>query len=218
MFPILCDIYAQARIAKVANPFPTNSPVVSIPRYRTKARMSTYDGTPVAEEYFPSTINLIRANTVEVVALPNTMTNILKTLGLPNTFRVSRKYFHISKIVVSDNGTSKEIPVVIRPDSRMQLYGEFKFTSDADSEVVGILIGNLNTETTDVQYSVTLTDTGATGGTFSVTSATCSIRLVPNGTMNGRVMVEPESRTLDIHLDPNKLCSGKISLIAGTSL
>ncbi len=206
-FPILVDIYSEPIIAELCNVYTTNSPVLSIPRVRIKSQTKSYDGTVVEESYIPTTKKLIRANVIEVNAVPGVTNNVftLATLS-PDNLKMNRRYTLATKLQVTEGGggsTTIEVPISIIPDSRNQLLGEFSFQDSGGGTVEGRLNGHVDYDKGDLTFNIT-TSGGTAGYTFAPDFCVFSLRFVPVATMNGRTKVVVETEMTDVFIDPNE--------------
>lgn len=206
-FPILVDIYSEPIIAELCNVYTTNSPTLSIPRVRIKSQTKSYDGTVVEESYIPTTQKLVRANVVEVNALPGVSNNVwtLATLS-PDNLKMNRRYTLLTGLQITEGGTGsavQTIDVSFIPDSRNQIVGDFSFTDSGGATVDCSITGHVDYEKGIITYNVIVGD-GSTGYTFTVDFATFSLRFVPVATMNGRTRVIVETEMTDVFIDPNE--------------
>lgn len=200
-FPILVDIYSEPIIAELCNVYTTNSPTLSIPRVRIKSQTRSYDGTVVEESYIPTTKKLIRANVVEVNALPSVANNVftLATLS-PENLKMNRRYTLMTQVQINDGTSDIDVDVSFIPDSRNQIVGEFTFEDGAANTVTCSVTGHVDYEKGIVTFNVI-----ADGpGTYTVNHAVFSLRFVPVATMNGRTRVIVETEMTDVFIDPNE--------------
>jgi hypothetical protein len=200
-FPILVDIYSEPIIAELCNVYTTNSPTLSIPRVRIKSQTRSYDGTVVEESYIPTTKKLIRANVVEVNALPGVANNVftLATLS-PENLKMNRRYTLLSQLSVNDGTSDITVDVSFIPDSRNQIVGEFSFEDGAANVVAGSVTGHVDYEKGIITYNVIMDGAGA----YTTNHAVFSLRFVPVATMNGRTRVVVETEMTDVFIDPNE--------------
>lgn len=206
-FPILVDIYSEPIIAELCNVYTTNSPVLSIPRVRIKSQTRSYDGTVVEESYMPTTKKLIRANVVEVNALPGVANNVftLATLS-PDNLKMNRRYTLLTQVQVTESGAGADVHTVdvsFIPDSRNQIVGEFTFEDSSAATVACSVTGHVDYEKGIITYNV-IAGAGGAGIVFTVDFAVFSMRFVPVATMNGRTKVVVETEMTDVFIDPNE--------------
>ena len=206
-FPILVDIYSEPIIAELCNVYTTNSPTLSIPRVRIKSQTKSYDGTVVEESYIPTTKKLVRANVVEVNALPGVSNNVwtLATLS-PDNLKMNRRYTLLTQVQITEGGAGSDvhnIDVSFIPDSRNQIVGDFSFTDSGATSVECSITGHVDYEKGILTYNV-IPGTGSAGVTFTVDFAVFSLRFVPVATMNGRTRVIVETEMTDVFIDPNE--------------
>ncbi len=200
-FPILVDIYSEPIIAELCNVYTTQSPTLSIPRVRIKAQTKSYDGTTVEESYIPTTKKLIRANVVEVTALPSQANNVftLATLSSDN-LKMNRRYTLLTSVKINDGSADVDVPVTFIPDSRNQIVGEFDYQdSGATATFTATITGHVEYEKGIITYNVIAGDP-----THNCIDATFSLRFVPVATMNGRTKVVVETEMTDVFIDPNE--------------
>lgn len=206
-FPILVDIYSEPIIAELCNVYTTNSPTLSIPRVRIKSQTKSYDGTVVEESYIPTTKKLVRANVVEINALPGVSNNVwtLATLS-PDNLKMNRRYTLLTQVQVTETAGGSDVHTVdvsFIPDSRNQIVGSFSFTDSGGATVECSITGHVDYEKGIITYNVIVGD-GSSGYTFQVDFAVFSLRFVPVATMNGRTRVVVETEMTDVFIDPNE--------------
>lgn len=206
-FPILVDIYSEPIIAELCNVYTTNSPVLSIPRVRIKSQTKSYDGSVVEESYIPTTQKLIRANVVEVNAIPGVTNNVftLATLS-PDNLKMNRRYTLATKVQITESGAGTdvhEVPVSFIPDSRNQILGDFSFADSSGATVECSITGHVDYDKGNVTFNV-IVGAGGAGINFTVDFAVFSLRFVPVATMNGRTKVIVETEMTDVFIDPNE--------------
>ncbi len=206
-FPILVDIYAQPIIAELCNIYPTDSPIVSIPRVVIKAITKSYDGSTTDERVIPTARNEIRAGQVDYNVVVATPTNLYTALTLSSDeFTMNRRYTLVTAINVTDSGgtATGALPLSIRADSRSQFVGESApVTTSNGGDVVAKLNGRVDFNTGDVIFNVYFE--GAAGDVAVMTADTVSLKLrfVPISTMNGRTVVRVETEMTDVTIDPS---------------
>lgn len=203
-FPILVDIYSEPIIAELCNVYTTNSPTLSIPRVRIKSQTKSYDGTVVEESYIPTTKKLVRANVVEVNAIPGVSNNVwtLATLS-PDNLKMNRRYTLMTKIQVTESGAgtdTHEVDVSFIPDSRNQIVGTFSFTDSGGATVECSVTGHVDYEKGIITFNIIFGD-GTSGVNFAADFAVFSLRFVPVATMNGRTRVVVETEMTDVFID-----------------
>lgn len=205
-FPILVDIYAEPIIIELANVYPVDKPMISIPRVRIKAQTKSYDGSTMTETYIPDNSTLIRAGVETVNVAPGTNTNIFTSLGLsPDNFKMNRRYTLMTTIRVTETGqAATDITVNFRPDNRNQWSETTTFQNSHSHDVTVNVHGHVNYETGVINWNAVITETVADGEAYTANYATISMRFVPTGTMNGRTKVLIETELTDVTIDPNE--------------
>ena len=215
-FPILTDIYAEPIISELANIYPTDKPMISIPRIKIKATTTGYDGTTVSTKYMPTATSLIRVGEETVQVQPGMSVNIFNALGDidSNKFKMNRRYTLATVIDVTEtkaDGTTTvnhSIPVSIRPDNRNQLIGEFSFV-DTPASGTGVTVnctlnGNVNFESGIIILNVVF-GAGTASHTFECNFVSFKLRFTPVGTLAGRTKVSVEQTNTDVTIDPKLL-------------
>lgn len=205
----MVDIYSEPIIAELANVYPVDKPVISIPRVKIKAQTRSYDGSTVEEAYIPTAYKLIRAGEVVVNVTPGTQTNVFTSAGLdPQKMKMNRRYTLMTKLDVTETDatnatTDYTLRCSFRPDNRNQIVNEVRFTGTGGSVVTASLTGNVNYEKGIITYQVIFTG-GAAGSTFACNYSEFSMRFLPISTMNGRTKVSIETTMTDVTIDPNE--------------
>ena len=205
----MVDIYSEPIIIELANVYPIDKPVISIPRVRIKAQTKSYDGTTTEESYIPINNKLIRAGIVTSNVTPNTNTNIFTATGLdPEKMKMNRRYTLMTKVAITetDAGSATHAQIIdvnFRPDNRSQWVEEFTFTDSGATEVTASVTGHINYEKGIISFQ-TIFAGGTAGSTFVTDYAEISMRFVPVATMNGRTKVIIETELTDVTIDPNE--------------
>jgi hypothetical protein len=203
-FPILVDIYAEPIISELCNVYPTDSPVVSIPRVRIKSKIVNFDGS-VVEKIIPTARELIRADFFEHNIAPGAPEALL-TAGLgadAAKFKMNRRYFSIVKANLTENGNAKTVSVSFRPDNRAGIKGTFTYQAADSGVCIFSIHGNVNWDTGEVIYSV-VSDTSATASTVVLQTMTFQCRFTPVESMKGRTQVGITTEMMDVTIDPNE--------------
>jgi len=208
-FPILVDIYSEPIIIELANVYPIDKPMISIPRVRIKAQTRSYDGSTIEESYIPDNSKLIRAGLVTSNVTPGTNTDIFVATGLdPEKMKMNRRYTLMTKVVITETDAGSavhahSVDVNFRPDNRSQWVEEFTFNDSGATEVTVSIQGHVNYEKGIVSFQA-IFDGGTAGSTFVADYAEISMRFVPVATMNGRTKVIIETELTDVTVDPNE--------------
>jgi len=209
-FPILTDIYADPVISRLATTYPTGKSIITIPKVELTASVKNTDGT-TSKFPMPRAQYLIRTKAETLDIIPNTSNNLFElssgfsTGEVNNTkTRVNQRYFMISTIEVKGdtggvNDTTTLVSLNIRPDARGQLHKEFQFKDSVGREGVGTLIGHVDWDSGNVQYSVSFGTIPAI--TFMALYCTCKCVYSPKTGDVGRVKVAINISGWDINVD-----------------
>ena len=208
-FPLLTDIYAEPIIAELANVYPVNAPVVSIPKVTIKSVTKSYDGTTTTETTIPTATQLVRAGTVNVNVAAGTAVNVFTAASLSSDeMKMNRRYTMITSVRVTETDAASnthvhDINVSLRPDNRNQFVQEITFQDSTGADTVIHITGHVNYDTGDVTVNATFTG-GAAGASFVMDYVTLTLRFTPFSTMKGRTKVEIRTDLRDVTIDPNE--------------
>ena len=208
-FPVLVDIYADPLISQVCTTFPTSKSVLSIPRMRIKATVTSYDGATETSLIIPTATELIRAAEETVVITPGINYNIYSGIGFTvATHKMNRRYTLLTSIAITETKTgggteSHTATVSFRPDARNQIARTFTFTDSTSTVITGNVMGHVDYDTGYVNTQITFA-VGASTSTFAATAVTFKLRFRPVGTNAGRTKVSVVSSMIDCVIDPNE--------------
>lgn len=209
-FPILTDIYADPVISRVATTYPTSKSIITVPKVELNASVRNADGS-TSKYPMPRAQYLIRTKAEAVNLMPNVSNNLFEqSVGFATgeinatKTRINQRYFIVTNIeVFGDSGGSSDtttlVALNIRPDARGQLHKEFQFRDSEGNDGNGTLIGHINWDTGDVQYSVTF---GTVAG-ISYECLYCGAKCVysPKTGDVGRVKVSIQISGWDVNID-----------------
>ena len=208
-FPILTDIYSDPIISKIATLYPTDKPIVTIPRITIESSVKNSDGT-TSKFRIPEYTTTVRTKP-EIITLTPGISNSLHGLSaggmvtVENAF-VNKRYFLINNIrFVNSAGTVINRPIVLRPDARGQLNTEFTYVDPNSNTYKFTIIGNTNWDTGIVQFSFTINNVTAPAATIPssmrVTSIDASVIFSARRGDVGRVKVGIKTEGWDINVD-----------------
>jgi len=206
-FPILVDIYSEPLLSMICTTYPTQKPIVSLPKYEIKASVKNTNGT-VSTYILPRPQHLIRAGLTDVTPLNPGENNDIYTLaggGLANATnsRINKRYFIINKMNITDNasGTNPtyDLNILVRPDARGQVEQEIQFKDSNNADCIAKIIGNINWDTGILTYSVIFT--GTAGVTYTCNYCSANTMFSPTTGDFGRVKVSPQLSMWDIDVD-----------------
>jgi len=209
-FPILSDIYADPVISRVATTYPTNKSIITIPKVELVASVKNSDGT-TSKYPMPRAQYLIRTKAETLNLLSNQSNNLFElsagfaTGEITNVkARVNQRYFLITQLeAFGDNGgvadTTTLVALNLRPDARGQLHKEFQFIDSANNNVSATLIGHVDWDSGNVQYSVTFSP--ITGYSFVCNYVVCKCVFSPKTGDIGRVKISIKVSGWDVNID-----------------
>lgn len=207
-FPILVDIYAEPIISELCNVYPTDKPVLSIPKVSIKATTKSYDGLREETAYIPTPTKMVRAGIEEVNISPATNTNVFTATGLNRDHMKMNRRFTLMKklsIIEKDNGgtilATHSIPVNFRPDNRNQIARTVTFLDNGGETATIQITGNVDYESGNITFQALPMD-GTVGNTYECEYATMNLKFTPVATMAGRTKVTVETEMTDITIDP----------------
>jgi len=209
-FPILVDIYREPNVAEIANIYPIDKPLISVPKANVKYQTRSYDGASVEEGYLPTGTKRVGAGLVRITVPPNSMTNIFSSqMYNPEYMKMNKRFTILNGIEIVEKNiqgntvSTFNVDVMVRPDSRNQLVCEFEF-NDSNAEVVtGVINGNVNYDKGIINFSVNFIG-GTSGHTYECIHADFDLRFIPQNTMNGRTKISIVNEVRDISIDPNE--------------
>lgn len=208
-FPILTDIYSDPILAEIVTTYPTNKPILTIPKINVTSKVKNTDGS-IATYSLPSASQLVRASAETIVLTPNVNNSLfsLSAGGLvtqDNAF-VNKRYFIITNVQLTASDSSTiDIPVMVRPDSRGQINHTVEFDDPSGDTLSATLIGNIKFDTGVVTFSATFGNvsspaTSVPGG-VSINSLSSDIIFSPRTGDVGRVKVSINTSGWDINVD-----------------
>lgn len=203
-FPILVDIYAEPIISEVCNVFPTDSPVLSVPRVRIKSTTKSYDGTSEVSRIIPTNRELVRADTVNITITPSTTANVFTTAGISaNDFKMNRRRFLMTSFDIEDSATTPAtnitVDYVIQTDNRNQLNGVTTFQDSGGATVTARITGHVDFDSGNILTNIELT--GGTPSNYTITGINFKCGFTPVNSMNGRTEVTIETEMMDLSID-----------------
>jgi hypothetical protein len=208
-FPILTDIYSDPILSEIVTTYPTNKPILTIPKINVSSKVKNTDGSIVTHS-LPSSSNLVRASAETITLTPGTA-NYLHSLSagglvtVDNAF-VNKRYFIVTNVqVTASDGSNIDIPVMIRPDSRGQLNYSAEFADPSGDTLAANLIGNVNFDNGAVNFSATFgnvsSPTTPVPGTVAINSINSDVVFSPRTGDVGRVKVSISTSGWDISVD-----------------
>ncbi|MEM4385618.1 MAG: hypothetical protein QXD03_03630 [Candidatus Anstonellales archaeon] len=201
-FPVLVDIYSEPILAQVATTYPTNQPIVSIPKYKIKAKVKNPDNT-VSTWIIPRPQHLVRSNLYETNAAPGSTVNLFTLSGLdPSVLRVNRRFFTVKALNMTDDAGGAvpyNVPVLIRPDARGRIDQKIEFRDSGNNQALIKLIGSVNWDDGSVTLSYVVE--GVAGVNYTLNYARCSVMFSPTTGNVGRVKVSVEKEMWDVNID-----------------
>jgi hypothetical protein len=208
-FPILTDIYSDPVISRIATVYPTDKPIMTIPRSYINGSVLELDGS-TTNYRMPRNTSMVRgaqAN-LEIATSPANVFALVPvqypgSAVTASNAKINNRFFFINTIVVNDGTVDIEVPVTIRPDARGQISRRFKFIGvtggDVGVVVNGSMIGNIDYDTGDIQYGITYTTTGAE--TYTTTQIVANTIFSATRGDTGRVKVEVKMEGYDVNID-----------------
>jgi len=207
----LSDIYADPVISRVATTYPTNKSIITIPKVELVASVKNSDGT-TSKYPMPRAQYLIRTKAETLNILPNQSNNLFELSAGFSTgeitnikARVNQRYFLITQLeAVGDSGGATDTTTVValnlRPDARGQLHKEFQFIDSQNNSVTATLIGHVDWDSGNVQYSVTFSP--VSGYSFTCNYVICKCVFSPKTGDVGRVKISIKVSGWDRLLSP----------------
>lgn len=210
-FPMLLDIYAEPLLSKVVTVYPSDKPVMSIPRLKWTAKIIGLDGSE-NKVYFPNANQMVRPGYFDAVST-KVVDNLFTLAGVTSNvdqFRLNKRNFKITnvKFTVDPDGAgsgaaiAQNIDVVIIADARGGFEEDIVVTDNAATPVTlgSVRVsGTINFESGQVTYGLIALD--ATVGVVTPTSITYRGRIFGVGNGKGVVKARPEQSMIDINAD-----------------
>jgi hypothetical protein len=203
-FPMLLDIYAEPLLSKVVTVYPSEKPVMSIPRLKWVAKIIGLDGSE-KKVYFPNATEMVRPGYVTLTAA-TVVSNMFDLASVPaatrDQFRINKRNFKVTnvKFTVDDGSdvTAFDEDIIVVADARGGI--EEDIVIDAATGKMIRLSGTVNFENGQITYS--LIDLSATAmGVITPTSITFRTRIFGIGNGRGVVKARPEQSMIDINAD-----------------
>ena len=207
----MSDIYADPVISRVATTYPTNKSIITIPKVELVASVKNSDGT-TSKYPMPRAQYLIRTKAETLNILSNQSNNLFELSAGFSTgeitnikARVNQRYFLITQLeAVGDSGGATDTTTVValnlRPDARGQLHKEFQFIDSQNNSVTATLIGHVDWDSGNVQYSVTFSP--VSGYSFTCNYVICKCVFSPKTGDVGRVKISIKVSGWDRPLSP----------------
>ena len=202
-FPMLLDIYAEPLLSKVVTVYPSDKPVMSIPRLKWIAKIIGLDGSEKTV-YFPNATEMVRPGYVTLKT--SKMVDDLFTLAGISTkrdeFRLNKRNFKVTNIkfdieTVDANGAaiivSKNEDVILVADAR----GGFEEDLEVAEGIVRVQ-GTVNFEKGQVSYGLINV---SVDGVLVGKELTMRCRIYGVGNGKGVVKARPEQSMIDINAD-----------------
>jgi hypothetical protein len=202
-FPMLLDIYAEPLLSKVVTVYPSDKPVMSIPRLKWVAKIIGLDGSEKTV-YFPNATEMVRPGYVTLVTT-KAVDDLFTLAGITTKreeFRLNKRNFKVTQVkftvdTLDGNGdpvtNSYTEDVIIVADAR----GGFEEDIEVADGVVR-LHGTVNFENGQVSYSVIGI---STTGVVKSAGLTMRCRIYGVGNGKGVVKARPEQSMIDINAD-----------------
>lgn len=188
-FPILVNIYSDPLIAKLCNVWPTNKPIVTVPRMWIMAKTRSYDGKITDAIEIPNANKYVGADFMTVDVAPDTVYNIYTSLGLPQeNMKMNQRYTLLTSMVIEERDPvdalvgTHTVNVNFRPDNRNQINNTFDFRDTAKNNTEGRVSGNVNYDNGDIQLHVNFMK-GTAGNTYKCSFGQFSLKFRPEDTL-----------------------------------
>lgn len=203
-FPMLLDIYAEPLLSKVVTVYPSDKPVMSIPRLKWVAKIVGLDGTE-EKVYFPNANKMVRPGYVAMTATTPVF-NLFTLAGITTNvdqFRLNKRNFKVTNVKFAFNDgtttTNADEDVIVIADARGGFEEDITVVNGTGVEICTVrLAGTVNFESGQVSYSVINL---GTVGTITPTSLTARCRIYGVGNGKGVVKARPEQSMIDINAD-----------------
>jgi hypothetical protein len=209
-FPILTDIYSDPVISRIATVYPTDKPIMTIPRSYINGSVKELDGS-ITSYRMPRNTNMVRGAQAALIiaASPSNVFDLVPvqypgSAVTADNAKINNRFFFINNIKANDGTVDINVPVTVRPDARGQISRQFKFPgvtgADAGVIITGSMIGNIDYDTGLIQFGVTFS-----GGTLDYASAapelTANTIFSATRGDTGRVKVEVKMEGYDVNID-----------------
>jgi len=199
-FPMLVNIYADPILQKIVTVYPTDKPVMSIPRLRWTAKIIDEKGN-VQEYMFPTATRMIRPDFKQFKVA--TSANLYAELGVAKgDFRISKRNFKVVSIDVKvDDGSTTEIvniPIIALADAR----GNFAYDNLVVPGVEGGVYkvqGSVDFDTGTITWSLVTIEPG--DKTVTPDKLEVKFRIFGNGNGRGVVRAYPRQDIIDVNAD-----------------
>ena len=207
-FPMLLDIYAEPLLSKVVTVYPSDKPVMSIPRLKWVAKIVGLDGSE-EKVYFPNANKMVRPGYVSMTATTPVF-NLFTLAGITSNvdqFRLNKRNFKVTNVKFSFDADGAGAGAAVNVDQDVIVIADARGGFEEDIEVLDTngaqvcmvrLTGTVNFESGQVTYS--LINLGATG-VIVPTSLDTRCRIFGVGNGKGVVKARPEQSMIDINAD-----------------
>jgi hypothetical protein len=203
-FPMLLDIYAEPLLSQAVTVYPSDKPIMSIPRLKWTAKIIGLDGAET-KVYFPNANQIVRPGYVTLVSY-KAVSNLFTLAGITTNvdqFRINKRNFKITNITFTTNDgttdTQHDMAVIIIADARGNFDEDITLT-DANGGSLGVIrvSGSVNFDNGQVTYGIVNISFLGTVTTGSITFRT---RIFGVGNGKGVVKARPEQSMIDINAD-----------------
>lgn len=202
-FPMLLDIYAEPLLSKVVTVYPSEKPVMSIPRLKWTAKIIGLDGTE-KKLYFPSATEMVRPGYVTLVTAKS-VDDLFTLAGITvnkDQFRLNKRNFKIVNIkfdIETVDGAGD--PVVISKNEDTIILADARGGFEEDIEIAEGIVrvqGTANLDNGQVSYSIINL---SVVGVVKPKEITMKCRIYGVGNGRGVVKARPEQSMIDINAD-----------------
>lgn len=209
-FPILCDIYVDDVLGQCITHYPVNSPMVTVPQMKLRAKVENSDGTEKSY-LLPRAQYLVRTKPEDLTLLPSKKNKLFEmSASYPNKVNstlstVNKTYFILDRAVIEGtpigggDTTSHEVILSFRPDSRGQISQEIEFY-DNDEVVNGSFVGHVDFDNGSVQYNCVLTN-GRSDYKYTISYVIANVVFTARTGEVGRVKVSLINKGWDVNID-----------------
>ncbi len=200
-------IYSDPIISQIATTYPIGKSMITIPKIKVRASVTNTNGS-ISNWVIPRDTYLVRGQSQTITLTPNISNNLFVLGSVTNSndeATVNKRYFMITSVHLQDNATvpnNHVVPISIRADARGQISTKFSFVdvNNANTQIEGSMIGNIDFNTGSVQFAVNYTVPAAlVGVSYTTTSATTSVVFSPKRSDIGRVKVSLDVQGWDKH-------------------
>jgi hypothetical protein len=111
MHPILFDIYHDSTIIQCATTYPVSKGTITIPRMRTKATTTDFDGNTFVEQFIPYPARLARPNLKENLITPGSSPfNLFTGSAVDRSkFKINRTHTFLKSIQITETTAANAI-------------------------------------------------------------------------------------------------------------